>query len=178
VFKEFIEQNKVDLMKEYVDYFIGIDRAREKCKILSGRESGSFFNKKNGSEELFSQKLSECYEKSKHGSFMLPDLLCLPFKRILDYHVLLASLLKLTESGHEAIGLIESSRLSFSEVGDYLDACKGDGENLRAIEKLSQRFVAAYQQYARGGLDLFQYGHYFDIKSITLKIIYKESCIN
>lgn len=71
----------------------------------------------------------------------MTDLLRLPYQRILKYHLLFGELLKQTDVDHSAKELIEKTKQSMSEVGNYLNECQRDKENLSYIEQLNKHFI-------------------------------------
>ena len=81
-------------------------------------------------------KLDECRKQSKRGNFKLTDLLRLPYQRVLKYHLLFNELLKQTDVDHTAKDLIKQTRDSMCELGNYLNECQRDKENLSHIEQL------------------------------------------
>lgn len=150
-------------MREYVDYFIGIELVRN---FYDSLQSGTHSGPKPAEYKAILLR--------RYGAFSLPDLLTIPFKHILSYHLLLNNLLKLTAPNHVAAQFIKETRLKFEEVGNYLNKCKGDDENRKLIEKLVEDYVFYNNDYKYGkpkgpilnNLDLFQFGHYYNIKSI------------
>ena len=80
--------------------------------------------------------MDECRKLSKRGNFKLTDLLRLPYQRVLKYHLLFNELLKQTDVEHSAKDLIKQTRDSMCELGNYLNECQRDKENLSHIEQL------------------------------------------
>lgn len=129
-------------MKEYAEYFSSIDRSLAKCDSLTQPSSSSVGDaQKQQYLNEFRQKLDECRKKSKQGSYKLTDLLRLPYQRILKYHLLFGELLKQTDVEHSAKDLIEQTKASMSEVGNYLNECQRDKENLSFIEQLTKHLI-------------------------------------
>lgn len=129
-------------MKEYAEYFSSIDRSLAKCESLTQASSSSVGDPHHQQYlNEFRQKLDECRKKSKQGSYKLTDLLRLPYQRILKYHLLFGELLKQTDVEHAAKVLIEQTKASMSEVGNYLNECQRDKENLSLIEQLNKHLI-------------------------------------
>lgn len=157
-------------MKEYAEYFSSIDRSLAKVDSLTQPSSSSLGDvQKQQYHSDFVKKLDECRKKSKQGSYKLTDLLRLPYQRILKYHLLFGELLKQTDVEHLAKILIEQTKTSMSEVGNYLNECQRDKENLSLIEQLSKHLIlnngssdAKSSVYSSSlNMNLFKdYGHY------------------
>lgn len=186
------EMLKVELMKEYAEYFSTIDRSIAKCDSLTQVSLNSVGDHAKQQYLIeFRAKLDECRKNSKRGNFKLTDLLRLPYQRILKYHLLFNELLKQTDIEHSAKDVIKRTKDSMSELGNYLNECQRDKENLSCIEQLlkhlvinnnesslissSNRLSSQSNQYSSPlGLNLLKdYGHYikddkFRIKSIDL----------
>ena len=182
------ESVKLDLMKEYAEYFSSIDRSLAKCDSLA---QCSLSQASQAYVLEFRAKLDECRKASKRGNFKLTDLLRLPYQRVLKYHLLFNELLKQTDVEHSAKDFIKSTRDSMCELGNYLNECQRDKENLSHIEQLLMHLAVSGSE--TGGLAnrlsfgstqsvyssgfnfnlLKDYGHYikddkFRIKSIDL----------
>jgi hypothetical protein len=108
-------------MKEYGEYFSGLDHSLAKCEKL--RTINQFANDQIEQQYImqFRAKLDECQKLSKRGNFKLTDLLHLPSQRVLKYHLLFNELLKQTDVDHTAKDLIKQTRESMCEVGNYLN---------------------------------------------------------
>lgn len=170
-------------MKEYAEYFSSIDRSLAKVDSLTQPSSSSLGGdmQKQQYQNEFVRKLDECRKRSKQGSYKLTDLLRLPYQRILKYHLLFGELLKQTDVEHSAKDLIEQTKASMSEVGNYLNECQRDKENLSLIEQLSKHLIlnnsggggndAKSPLYSSSlNINLFKdYGHY--IKGKYLKLL-------
>lgn len=168
------EKAKLEIMKEYAEYFSCIDRSLAKCDSLtnphSNQSSSLYGNSKGGSyASEFRSKLEECRKTSKRGNFKLTDLLRLPYQRVLKYHLLFNELLKQTDIEHSAKELIKTTRDSMCEVGNFLNECQRDKENLTQIEKIMANLTIDTKGSTNWNLK--DYGHYikddkFRIRSI------------
>jgi hypothetical protein len=96
----------------------------------------------------FRLKLEECRKLSKRGNFKLTDLLRLPYQRVLKYHLLFSELLKQTDVEHSAKDLIKQTRDSMCELGNYLNECQRDKENLSNIEQLLKHLLITNNTYS------------------------------
>ncbi|RMZ96826.1 guanine nucleotide exchange factor VAV2 isoform X6 [Brachionus plicatilis] len=170
-------------MKEYAEYFSSIDRARARVDSLMQVSLSN--NSSEHTKELyirqFRSKLEECSSKSKFGKYKLTDLMGLPYQRVLKYHLLFSELLKQTDVDHRAKDVIKKTKDSMCELGNYLNECQRDKENLSKIEFLIKFLLINNNssETARSSLYstsfnlnlLKDYGHYikddkFRIKSI------------
>ena len=136
---EVFDCNKLFIMKEYAEYFSSIDRSLAKCDSLISQATQ---NPRASSYALdFKLKLEDCRRRSKRGNFKLTDLLRLPYQRVLKYHLLFNELLKQTDIEHSAKDNIRRTRDNMCEVGNYLNECQRDKENLTQIEKITAQIV-------------------------------------
>lgn len=169
-------------MKEYAEYFSSIDRARARVDSLM-QVSLSNHSSEHTKElyiRQFRAKLEECSSKSKFGKYKLTDLMGLPYQRVLKYHLLFSELLKQTDVDHTAKDVIKKTKESMCELGNYLNECQRDKENLSKIEFLIKfLLISNSNETSRSShystsfsLNLLKdYGHYikddkFRIKSI------------
>ena len=95
----------------------------------------------------------------------------LPYQRVLKYHLLFNELLKQTDIEHSAKELIKITRDSMCEVGNFLNECQRDKENLTQIEKIMAHLTIDSKGSSNSSLK--DYGHYikddkFRVKSIDL----------
>ena len=201
VFDEF----KVRLMREYAEYFSNIDKSIAKCDSLAQVSLGALDTAKQQYIAAYRAKLAECKRNSKRGNFNLTDLLRLPYQRVLKYHLLFKELQKQTDVEHAAREVIERTGESMRELGNYLNECQRDKENLSKIELVLKYLHVASDSaaalftsnsssssnlnhrpnslYSSGGLNSIlsrDYGHYikdgkFRIKSIDLGELYARS---
>lgn len=139
------EAFKLSIMKEYSVYFSHIDRALSKCDSLIQAND-------------FKLILEECKRTSKRGNFKLTDLLRLPYQRVLKYHLLFNELLKQTDVEHSAKDMILQTKESMREVGNYLNECERDKENLTHIEKIIAHLTCDSKLVQN--LNLKKYAHY------------------
>lgn len=150
------EKVKLDIMKEYAEYFSCIDRSLAKCDSLTNsinQSSSLYGNAKSGNyANEFRSKLEECRKKSKRGNFKLTDLLRLPYQRVLKYHLLFNELLKQTDIEHSAKEQIEITRDSMRDVGNFLNECQRDKENLTQIEKIMAHLIIDTKGSSSSGL--------------------------
>lgn len=167
------ENVKLEIMKEYAEYFSCIDRSLAKCDSLTNshsNQSSLYGNAKPGNyASEFRSKLEECRKTSKRGNFKLTDLLRLPYQRVLKYHLLFNELLKQTDIEHSAKELIKITRDSMCEVGNFLNECQRDKENITQIEKIMAHLTIDSKGSSNSSLK--DYGHYikddkFRIRSI------------
>lgn len=161
---------KLPMMREYAEYFSYIDRSLAKCDALTTPHSVS--NTKAASYASdFRQKLDECRKTSKRGNFKLTDLLRLPYQRVLKYHLLFNELLKQTDVDHTAKDSILKTKEAMCEVGNYLNECERDKENLTHTERIMAHLTVDSKGSAN--LNLKAYGHY--IKDDKFRIKSSES---
>ena len=66
----------------------------------------------------------------------MTDLLRLPYQRVLKYHLLFSELLKQTDVEHAAKECIKETRDSMLELGQYLNECQRDKEDMRKIDEV------------------------------------------
>lgn len=186
---------KVDLMKEYAVYFSSIDDSLAKCIALTHHQHtllSLFFDVLPIQDhfklhEQFRHKLDECRKKSKLGAFKLTELLIMPNQHILRYHLMFDELLKRTSlSSSSQINLIETTKASLKEIGNYLNQCYNDKKNMSLIEKISKHAIHhnhhmsdSNEQHDRKisssssnaslnsnnslNLNLMDYGHYINV---------------
>jgi guanine nucleotide exchange factor VAV len=161
------ESFKLELMKEYAEYFSCIDRSIAKCDALTN--SGSISNPKAHSyANEFRAKLEECRKASKRGNFKLTDLLRLPYQRVLKYHLLFNELLKQTNVEHAAKDVILKTKESMCEVGNYLNECQRHKENLTQIEKIMAHLINGSSS---SNLNLKAYGHYLKDDKFRVRLV-------
>jgi guanine nucleotide exchange factor VAV len=191
-------------MKEYSTYFANIDISLKKCDSLSQVNVSSANDVQRQQYLLaYRAKLAECKKKSKRGNFNLTDLLRLPYQRVLKYHLLFNELLNQTFVEHAAKEAIEQCRDSMKELGNYLNECQRDKENLTFIEQVGRHLFtdlnlnntmrqnnSTHNNNGTGGSGhystslnsnhLKNYGHYikdgkFKIKSLDQGELYSRS---
>ena len=169
-------------MKEYAEYFSSIDRARARVDSLMqvSLSNHSSEQTKESYIRRFRTKLEECSSKSKFGKYKLTDLMGLPYQRVLKYHLLFSELLKQTDVDHNAKDVIKKTKDSMCELGNYLNECQRDKENLSKIEFFIKFLIINNSNESSRNLSywsstelnlLKDYGHYikddkFRIKSI------------
>ncbi len=153
------ESFKVDLMKEYAEYFSNIDRSIAKCDSLT-QCSLSQINDQSKQQYIldFRSKLEECRKQSKRGNFKLTDLLRLPYQRVLKYHLLFNELLKQTDVEHSAKDIIKQTKESMCELGNYLNECQRDKENISNIEQLLKHLLVATNYNENNGTNRSSFG--------------------
>ena len=116
---------------------------------------------------------------------------------MLKYHLLFNELLKQTDVEHSAKDLIKQTRDSMCELGNYLNECQRDKENLSHIEQLLRHLPNAAENssssnrlsfgsnqsvYSSSGFNfnlLKDYGHYikddkFRIKSVIYVLFFRK----
>ena len=116
---------KQQMMKGYVDYFGRIQKSIAKVKTLSVKCIE------------FQNKLTECRKKSELGVFELPDLIRIPYQRVLKYHLLFIELLNNTQQTHPAIKNVKQTYENMMEVAYYLNQSQHDQEILDHIDEIS-----------------------------------------
>jgi hypothetical protein len=151
---------KLELMREYAEYFSCIDAALAKCDTLQNTNAE------------FKAKLDECRRASRRGTFKLTDSLRLPYQRVLKYHLLFNELLKQTDREHRAREQIKQTKDAMCEVGNYLNECQRDKENLVHIERLMSHLLmppTATNIYSAAAATLKDYGHFIRDDNIRVK---------
>jgi hypothetical protein len=152
-------------MREYTEYFSGIDKSIARCDSLSKTELKSVNNQTERQNiTQYRAKYADFKRTSKRGNFNISDLLRLPYQRVLKYHLLFEQLKKSTDSDHSAKGSIEQMCLSMTELARYLNECQRDNENLSTIGQIIQHFHSLDSGSAGIKLILSKdYGHYLKV---------------
>jgi guanine nucleotide exchange factor VAV len=168
VFEDF----KMGLMREYALYFSTIERSIARCDSLA-KVPLSSVSDHNERQYItaYRVKLAACKNASSR-QFNLTELLRLPYQRVLKYHLLFTQLYKQTDKDHGARSAIERTCESMHELGNYLNECQRDKENLSKIELVLKHFqdpsasnTNQRSAYA-GGLNLIlskDYGRYIKV---------------
>ena len=127
---------KDKLIKDYVDYFLGVDAASNALRILTQRKQNSPFQK----------KLEQCKPDKKYSGFSLANLLLQPFQRLSKYHLMLERLFKLrepkkngrgSELEDETMNYIKETWKAAGVLNAYLNEIKRDQEEFQNIKKIS-----------------------------------------
>ena len=142
---------KLKLMKEYVDYFSGMQTAISKVDSLTIKSNE------------FKNKLEDCRKKSDMGTFKLSDLIRIPYQRVLKYHLLFGELNKNTDESHSAKRDIQVSLANMMDLAHYLNEAQRDKEILDQIDEIARHI----QDFAASGLRDF--GHLVKDDKVRIK---------
>ena len=115
-------------MKEYVEYFLNIERAAKAYARLID-------DKRN---VRFQRTYESCVNnfKYKNSTFSLDSLLLQPFQRISKYHLLLNELYKHRVDDRELHKRLEHTWRNAVNIGKYLNQAKEDHESVARINEL------------------------------------------
>ena len=114
---------KLKLMKEYVEYFSGMQAAISKVDSLAIKSN------------KFKNKLEDCYKKS--GTFELSNLIRIPSQMVLKYHLLFDELNTNTDESHTAKRNIQISLDNMLDLAHYLNKAQRDKEILNKIDEIA-----------------------------------------
>ena len=117
------DEYKNHLIREYVEYFNGINKSREKVEILEK------------SDHHFKNKLNICRNNSLMGQFSFCDLMGTPFRHIFQYKLLLQQLQKFTIN-HESKNHVERTLNNMTEICKYLNESQLHKQNIEKIESI------------------------------------------
>ena len=146
---------KLKLMKEYVDYFGGMQTAIFKVDNLTVKSNE------------FKNKLEDCRKKSEMGTFKLSDLIRIPYQRVLKYHLLFTELNKNTDEQHTAKKDIQTTLENMRDLAHYLNEAQRDKEILDQIEDISKNI----QDFNFNSTTLKDFGHLVKDDNVRIKEI-------
>lgn len=150
---------KLKLMKEYVDYFGGMQTAIFKVDNLTVKSNE------------FKNKLDVCRNKSEMGTFKLSDLIRIPYQRVLKYHLLFTELNKNTDEQHTAKKDIQTTLANMMDLAHYLNEAQRDKEILDQIDDINKNI----QDFNFNSTTLRDFGHLVKDDNVRIKEIGERS---
>jgi len=113
-------------------------RYGEYCASLSKAQAMLDELSKN---ETIAAQLNRCQQEANEGRFKLRDLLSLPMQRILKYHLLLAQMIKNTNSSNDDYVGLKRAHEVLVDLGQYINEVKRDTEAMQIVNDIEQSIV-------------------------------------
>lgn len=110
----------------------------EYCASLS--KTQALLDELNKNETIAAQ-LNRCQQEANEGRFKLRDLLSLPMQRILKYHLLLAQMIKNTNSSNEDYQGLKRAHETLVDLGQYINEVKRDTEVMQIVSDIEQSII-------------------------------------